>query len=270
MSTKFKIQKEIEDKSTSSSKNQLDQFLKKHKSDHLNYEETVTWKVSTGSLNFDAELGGGFGAGGIKVCGASFSGKTNLTLTCISNGMSTVPNSKAIWVKAEGRLDDEVKNRVNAKFVYSAEEWEVGTIFVLETNVYEFVIDLINDLVKNNPNNHRYFIVLDSVDALIRRDDDKKKAEEGERVGAGGMLMSLLFKKAGLILNKKGHCLFALSQIRAKVEVNQYAPKDQNKSVGGGGSNALTHGVNQVWNLKGRTKSENIEESGKVVGHYCS
>lgn len=251
------------------SKKQVEQFMQKFKGDHLNYQDTVTWKASTGSLLFDAELGGGFGAGGIKVNGASFAGKSNCVLTCVSNALETVENSKAVWVKSEGRLDEEVKARVNTTFVYSPDEWEVGTILVLESNIYEFVIDLINDLVKNNPNKYKYLFVIDSVDALIRRDDELKSSADGERVGAGGMLMSLLFKKAGLILNKLGHCLFAISQLRAKVEVNQYAPKDQNKSVGGGGSNALTHGVNQVWNFKGRNKTKNIEEGGKVVGHYC-
>lgn len=194
---------------------------------------------------------------------------SNCVLTCFNNALNTVENSKAIWFKAEGRLDQDVMDRSGAKFVFSADEWEVGTILVMESNIYEFIIDLINDLVKNNPNKYRYLFAIDSADALIRRDDEKKSSAEGERVGAGGMLMSLMFKKAGLVLNKLGHCLFVMSQIRAKVETDKYAPQDQNKNVGGGGSNALTHGVNQVWNFKGRNKSKNIEEGDKVVGHYC-
>lgn len=251
------------------SKSQVEQFMKKFKDDHLNFQDTVTWKASTGSLLFDAELGGGFSAGGIKVCGASFAGKSNCVLTCMSNALKTVDNSKGVWFKAEGRLDQEVMDRADATFVFSAANWEVGTILVVESNIYEFIIDLINDLVKNNPNKYRFLFAIDSADALIRRDDEKKSSAEGERVGAGGMLMSLMFKKAGLILNKLGHCLFVLSQIRAKVETDKYAPQDQNKNVGGGGSNGLTHGVNQVWNFKGRNKSKNIEEDGKVVGHHC-
>lgn len=248
---------------------QLDQYLKSNKGDHLNYEDTVTWKASTGSLLFDSELGGGFGPGGIKVNGASFAGKSSCVLTCFKNALETVENSKGLWFKAEGRLDQEMQDRSGAKFVFDVKDWKVGTIFVVESNIYEFIIDLINNLVKNNPNKIRYLFAIDSVDALIRRDDEEKEAKDGEKVGAGGLLMSLLFKKAGLVLNKLGHCLFALSQLRAKVETNQYAPKDQNKSVGGGGSNALVHGVNQVWNFKGRTKSVNIEDGGNVVGHYC-
>lgn len=247
----------------------LDGHLKSHKEDHLNYEKSVDWTASTGSLLFDSVLGGGFKPGGIKVAGASFAGKSSSVLNCFKNGLETIPNCKALWVKAEGRLAEDIQERSGVKFVFKPEEWVVGTCFVLETNIYECVIDLINKLIKNNPDEIRYLFAIDSVDALIRRDDDEKDAAEGEKVGAGGLLLSLLFKKAGLILNKKGHCLFALTQLRAKVETNQYAPKDQNKSVGGGGSNALVHGVNQVWQFRGRTKQVNIEEKGSVVGHYC-
>ncbi len=268
MSAKTKQSQPEQEKDAS--KSLVSSYFKKHKEDHLNFDETVSWKASTGSLLFDAELGGGFSAGGIKVAGASFAGKTNCVLTCVKNALDTVENSKGLWFKAEGRLDQEVMDRCGAKFVFDPEEWEVGTLLVVESNVYEFIINLINDLVKNNPNQFRYIMAIDSADALIRRDDEKKEAEEGEKVGAGGLLMSLMFKKAGLVLNKKGHCLFILAQLRAKVETNQYAPKDQNKSVGGGGSNALTHGVNQVWNFQGRTKGRNIQDGDKVIGHKCA
>ena len=248
---------------------QLDAYLKANKKDHLNYDEQVNWVASTGSLEFDAELGGGFGPGAYKVAGASFAGKTNCVLQCVKNALETIPNSKGLWVKAEGRLDQEVQDRSGVKFVYKAEEWQVGTCFVLETNIFELVTDLINNLIKNNPSEIRYVMGIDSMDGLIRRADMEKDAEEGERVGGGALLTSVMFKKANLVLNKKGHVLFMIHQIRAKIETNQYAPKDQNKSVGGGGANSGVHSSNQVWNFRGRTKQVNIEEKGKVVGHYC-
>lgn len=251
------------------SKDLLSKYLKDNKDDHLNFEETVKWTCSTGSLIMDAELGGGFKPGAYKVIGASYSGKSHNVANCVFNALNTVPNSKGLWIKAEGRLDDEIQARSGVKFVFSAEEWEVGTCFVLETNIFETAIDLINQLIRSNPNGYRYFITIDSVDGLIRRDDAVKEAGESEKVGAAGLLMSVLFKKANLVLNKKGHCLFMINQIRAKIDVNQYAPKDQNKSVGGGGSNSSTHSANQVWNFQGRTKSNDIEEGGDVVGHYC-
>lgn len=251
------------------SQKQLDAFLKKHESDHLNYEETVNWKCSTGSLLFDSELGGGYKPGAYKVNGASFAGKTHCILNCIKNALETIPNSKGLWIDAEGRLDEDVKKRAGLNFVYSSSEWEVGTCFVFQTNIFEAAIDLINDLVKNNIDDYRFIMGIDSMDCLIRRDDSSKKAEEAAKVGAAGLLTSLMFKKANLVLNKKGHCLFMLNQLRSSIDVNQYAPKDQNASVGGGGTNAPVHAANQVWNFLGRTKTSTIFDGDKAVGHYC-
>lgn len=248
---------------------QLSDYLKANKKDHLNFDQQVSWKASTGSLLFDAELGGGFGPGAYKVSGASFAGKSHAILTCIKNALETIPNSKGLWVKAEGRLDEDVQERSGLKFVFNPEEWVVGTCFVLETNIFELVTDLINNLIKNNPSEIRYMMCIDSMDGLIRRADMEKDAEEGERVGGGALLTSVMFKKANLVLNKKGHVLFMIHQLRAKIETSQYAPKDQNKSVGGGGANSGVHSANQIWNFKGRTKSANIEEKGEVIGHYC-
>lgn len=264
-----KKEKKEEAKVGDSSIARLDQYLKKNKADHLNFEEQVNWQASTGTLKLDSELGGGYGPGAYKINGASFSGKTNCILQCVKNALNTVENSKGLWVKAEGRLDEEVKERSGVKFVFKAEDWVVGTCFVLETNIFELVTDLINNLVKENEEDFRYIMAIDSMDGLIRRDDMEKEAKDGERVGGAGLLTSVMFKKVNLVLNKKGHVLFMIHQLRAKIETNQYAPKDQNKSVGGGGANASVHSANQVWNFKGRTKSANIEEKGKVVGHQC-
>jgi len=251
------------------SKKQLENFLKKNESDHFNYHDTVHWICPTGSLIFDSELGGGYKPGAYKVNGASFAGKTHCILNCIKNALETVPNSKGLWIDAEGRLDKDVKERAGIKFIYDPKEWEVGTCFVFQTNIFEASIDIINDLVKNNVDDHRFIMAIDSMDCLIRRDDASKKAEEAAKVGAAGLLTSLMFKKANLVLNKKGHCLFMINQLRSTIDTNQYAPKDQNASVGGGGTNAPVHAANQVWNFLGRTKGATIFDGDTTLGHYC-
>ena len=42
---------------------------KDHKDDHFNFEEAVTWKISTGSLLLDAAVGGGITPSLIRLCG---------------------------------------------------------------------------------------------------------------------------------------------------------------------------------------------------------
>ena len=41
----------------------ISSFLKNNEKDHYNYEDEHDYKVSSGSLVVDYELGGGFGAG---------------------------------------------------------------------------------------------------------------------------------------------------------------------------------------------------------------
>jgi len=262
-------QKSEEVEGQDNSKLLLQGFLKETKADHLNFEKQVSWTVSTGSLLFDSAQGGGFGPGAYKVCGASSAGKTHLSLGCIKNGLETVPKSKGFWIVPEGRLDEKVKARTALKFVYSAEEWDYGTCFVFETNVFEVAFDAIHRLTKENPDKNVYFMGIDSIDCLIRKDDIEKSVGEGEKVAAAGTLSSNLFKKINLRLNKLGHCLFVLDQVRAHPKINQYEAANPNDSVGKGGANATIHAANQVWSLRGRSKSKNIEEKGKIIGHYC-
>lgn len=246
----------------------LGNYLTKHKEDHLNFEEEIDWKVSTGSLQFDICLNGGWGPGAYKVHGASFNGKSSQTAQCMRNFLKTVENSKGLWVKSEGRLDKEFQERSGVKFVFKAEDWKVGTCFVYESNIFESVTDLVNELVKNNPEKNRYCMVVDSMDNLIRRDDMKKESSESEKVGAAGLLTSTMFKRVNLVLNKLGHSLFFINQVRSKIR-GQYDPQDPNEKVGGGGPNAVVHNANQAWQFLPRLANSNIEEDGEIVGHYC-
>lgn len=249
---------------------QLDAYLKKNKESHYNFEEEQNWKVPTGSLLFDVELGSGFSKGLIAVSGASWSGKSSFVAQCAKNFLGNLENTKALWVKAEGRLDEEFRERSGVKFVFNADEWEVGTCFVFETNIYETATNLINDLVANNPEGVKYCFVIDSLDGLIKKDDYAKGFEESMQVGGGSTILSNLFKKCNLSMNKRGHVMFMIKQIRATISASKYTPQDKNASVGVGGGNSLTHSANQILQFLPRSKNRTIEEGGKVVGHKCA
>ena len=51
-------------------------ILQKNKNDHFNFEEKVSYTVSTGSLSMDIELLGGITPGIVRICGATEAGKT--------------------------------------------------------------------------------------------------------------------------------------------------------------------------------------------------
>ena len=121
----------------------LKNFLKENKEHHYNFEEEVTYKVSSGSMKVDFELGGGFGPGLHRFVGMNEGGKTSESLEVMKNFLKQVPNSRGFLISAEGRLSPEMKKRSGVKFVFDEAEWENGTCFVLESNIYETVLDLI-------------------------------------------------------------------------------------------------------------------------------
>ena len=48
---------------------QIQAYLKDHKSDHYNFEEEHTYSVSSGSLLLDIEMGGGIRPGIVRATG---------------------------------------------------------------------------------------------------------------------------------------------------------------------------------------------------------
>ncbi len=72
-----------------SSKSILGDFLKSNKDDHYNFEESVNYKVSTGSLNMDMQTGGGLGPGLHRFVGFTEGGKTSASLRLC--GTSSIP-----------------------------------------------------------------------------------------------------------------------------------------------------------------------------------
>ena len=71
---KPKETKEPEEKKNTSS-DVLQSFLKQNSEDHYNFEETIDYKVSSGSLQLDTQLGGGFGPGLHRFVGMNEGGK---------------------------------------------------------------------------------------------------------------------------------------------------------------------------------------------------
>ena len=68
----------------------LESFLKENKDHHYNFEEEVTYKVSSGSLKFDYELNGGFGPGLHRFTGINEGGKTSEALEVMKNFLKMI------------------------------------------------------------------------------------------------------------------------------------------------------------------------------------
>jgi hypothetical protein len=244
------------------SKALLTSILKEYKEDHYNFDDSVDWKISSGSLLLDLAIGS-ISPSLIRICGANNEGKTPISLEIVRQMFLTVPNTKCLWVISEGRgLTEENKNRCGLKFVYKPEDWEVGTIFVLQTNIYEMVINTIKILVKQNKEKVRYAFCIDSLDGLILREDSKKEINETNKVCGPQALSKKMLQSLSLGMFKFGHLMIILSQVTAAPKIDPYA-KVANRGGEFSGGNALLHASDLILELQPSYASDYILDNPK-------
>ncbi len=250
--------------------------LKRSPEDHLNYEEEVYYKVSTGSLNMDIETGGGIGPGMFVVTGPYESGKTSFSLACMRNMLATVPNSRGFYIKAEGRLSPEMRARSGITFVFKPEEWVDGTCFVLETNVWEFTLNTLRALVTKNPLKKRYFFFIDSMDGMSLKDDLAKDVGTANRVAGGPLLTKQFLQKMANAMAKRGHVCGVAGQVSAAIQLDTYTAS-QPRSGPGGGGNAKDHFANHIFVFRTKVQDDYILQDNeakidrfknRILGHH--
>ena len=200
----------------------LKSFLKENKEHHYNYEEEIDYKISSGSLNVDFEIGGGFGPGLHRFTGMNEGGKTSEALEVMKNFINR-PNSRGLYIKAEGRLSAEMRERSGIDFIFKEDDWKDDSCFVFESNIYETVLDLMRLLVGDNKNKTRYCFVLDSLDGLIMKDDLKKDFQDAHKVAGGALLGAKFMQKMSIALAKRGHMAIFISQVRADIKLDPYS-----------------------------------------------
>ena len=258
----------------STANEQLKSFLKENKDDHYNYEEEIDYKVSSGSLNVDFELGGGFGPGLHRFTGMNEGGNTSEALEVMKNFLKK-PNCRGLYIKAEGRLSKEMRERSGVEFTFEEDEWADGNCFVFESNIYETVLDLMRVLIGDNSSNTRYCFILDSLDGLIMKDDLKKDFQDSHKVAGGALLGAKFMQKMSIALAKRGHMAIFISQVRADIKLDPYSKTPVRQTTATGG-NALLHFANYILEFEPRFKKDLILESptqpidkdkNKILGH---
>lgn len=256
----------------------LNSFLKQNSTDHYNFEESIDYKVSSGSLQLDLQLGGGLGPGLHRFVGMNEGGKTSAALSFMKNFLEKTPNGKGFYIKAEGRLSTEMQERSGIKFVFSADEWNAGTCFVFESNIYETVVDVMRQLVSRNDEGNLYYFLLDSVDGLISKGDLDKSFEDSNKVAGGAVIAANFMKRLSIGLAKRGHMAVFISQVRADIKLDPYskAPVRQTSATGG---NALLHFANWILEFEPRHKGDLILQNpsdnkidlvnNPIIGHFA-
>lgn len=226
-----KVESKLFAKSFLTSKSNADYY-------YLDNKET-DYKISSGSLILD-DMIGLLPPCLLRLFGASGGGKTSCILSYLKNFLTVVPESKGVYFKTEGRFSDTLKKNAGVKFVSNPEDWEIGTCLIVETNFYEGVFNFIDSLIKLKDNEEKYFFVIDSIDGLIRYDDNQKGFDEASKVAAGATLATLAMKRFAVPLHARGHYWAIISQQRSKVTIG-YVHEEKQMKLDSSGGNALIH-----------------------------
>lgn len=265
------------------SKDILKSHLDATKENHFNYDDPVPMsRVSSGSLLVDLELNGGFEPCIIRPVGNTQSGKTASTLEHMRNFLSDMSESrKGVYIKSEGRLSEDKRRLSGVKFVTRPEDWEDGTCFLLKTNIYEDIVDLLRKLVnkKNNIPYTRYWFVFDSMDGLTSKDDFDKKAGEALKVAGGALMTSAFLRNFSLYMHEQGHYSSMIGQMRSSGPQTQYAEKSQKVGSASGG-NAIQHYADWIFeyyppskfifeDYSVDTRGKEDKKNQKPIGHYA-
>ena len=251
-------------KESSSPVEQIQAYLERNKGDHYNFEEERVYTVSSGSLLLDIEMGGGIKPGVVRATGVTEGGKTSCGLAFAKN-FQKMDRSMVIYIKAEGRLSDDLIKRMGINTDTS--KWQI-----IKSNVYETVINLMREMVKDNKDNYKYMFIIDSMDALIPKGDLEKGSEEALKVGGGALLSSDFLRRMALGLATRGHICYMVSQVRSTIKINPYEKSDPQITNASGG-NAALHYSDWILEFQPRYQKDIISTQpngkGDHLGHWC-
>lgn len=165
-------------------------------------------RVSTSSLNLDLFLEGGFRCGMSRFSGPEQHGKTMQALTWAKNWQKTIPNSFVLYFAGEGRLTQEDLDK-------SGIDQSPEKLSVAVNNEWESTAQFVYDVIKDNPSHIRYFMVFDSTDSFLCKDDIDKPFEDGRVIAGGARMASFFGAKASVMLASRGHHVCLLGQLRS-------------------------------------------------------
>lgn len=263
-----------------SSNDMLSNLLKQHKGDHYNEIVPQNRVISTGSLILDQYVKIRSGSV-VRLLGKGAElGKTSEAFVLAENYMKTMPKSKTLYVKAEGRLTPEARHRSGHKFVNSPEEWEYGTVFVLSMNVFESVMQIVESLVKDMHSKGEHLcIVVDSMDGFILKKDLETKGIDGNAMVAGvPKLTKLLFRRLQLPITHYDTLLILISQYSTNIQLDPYAPAAPRQGTASGGS-AIMHQADYCIQYNMRYAGDQILENpdekpdpikNKIIGVWAT
>lgn len=263
------------------SKSLLGSLLNGYKDDHYNFINVEKKRISTGSLILDSFLKIKSGST-LRVGAASAeAGKSSQCILLAKNYMQTMPKSKTFFLNSEARLTEEFKARTGLTYVTKPEEWEYGTIFVLNSNVMESACRMIEALLKSMYENGEHLcIIIDSIDMLTLKVTTTEK-EFGDFTKTAGVqfLTKELFRRIGHKINAYNALMLVTSQYSSAISIDPYGPKEPPKLMQGSSANALNHQSDYALYYRARYQGDLILEKpddkpdpvkNKTLGVYAT
>ena len=252
----------------------LQASLDKNPRDHFNDITTHPYKISTGSLTLDLEMGGGVPNSIVRCAGESETGKSSFALN-VAKIFLQEKNRRAIYFLSDKDLSETLIARCGVKFVDDVEKWEDGTCYIVRTNVYEMVLNTINTLVKDRQTSKSYLFILDSMDNLAPKAKlEVEDFSDVNRLGGTGAISAHFFQCYNILLPRLGHTVIMISQFRDTINASQrQAPIHKQMSTSGG--RAIEHAVSWAFeflpalNSKDDMFWEAEPYKSKKIGHNC-
>lgn len=263
---KKEIQEDPDADTSSGKMKVLDNILNRNKDHHYAFDNNIDYVISSGSLTLDIEMSGGIHPGIIRSSGITEGGKTSNALAFARNFQIAHPEKGCIiYIKSEGRLSENMVARSGVST--DPAKWRV-----IPTNDYEFVTDTMRELIKNNDDGNIYFFIIDSLDALVPRNDLAKSATEANKTAGAALLTSDLLRKMAAAFSSRGHICFLVSQVRSSIKINPYEKGDP-KVTNASGGNAALHYSDWILEFQQRWNKDliyaNAKGEGNPVGHWC-
>lgn len=206
------------------------------KNGHFNDIEPQSYEISTGSLKFDLQLGGGLHNTIVRCAGPAEAGKTSFSLN-VTKIFLQEPNRRGVYFLSDKDLSENLLERCGVKFVDKLEDWEDGTCYIIRTREYETVCNTIKGLIGSGGKyftDKQYIFVLDSMDNFAPRAAFDVDFGESSQKGGITAITSHFFKCFNILLPRLGHTTIMISQFRDTVQIGkQQAAWKQMKTSGG-------------------------------------
>ena len=174
--------------------------------------------ISTGALSLDLALGGGGLPRGrvVEIYGSEASGKTTIALHAIAQAQKA--GGVAAFIDAEHALDPSWAKRLGV---------DLDNLLVSQPSYGEEGLRIAEMLIKSNAVD---IIIVDSVAALVPKNEIQDSEIGDTKVGLQARLMSQAMRILTPQINKSRTCLVFINQIRQKIGV-MYG--DPNTTTGG-------------------------------------